>query len=93
MTDDRRPRSVGELLLQAVERFDDRPAMRYRTESEWVDIDWRDYAKRVRRISAALVGHQRPSSWPKASWCSSVSVGGSVRMRQRSPYACVPVAA
>jgi long-chain acyl-CoA synthetase len=50
----RQPRSVGELFLQAVERFDDRPAMRYRTADDWVDIDWREFERLVRRLGAAL---------------------------------------
>ena len=45
------PRRVGELFFRAVEKFDDRPAMRYREPTKWVDIRWREFGKRVEQLA------------------------------------------
>lgn len=50
-------RSVGEMFEAAIERFDDRVAMRHRdrTAQQWLDLSWLDLRKAVHEVAAGLI--------------------------------------
>lgn len=48
------PRTVPEMFLQAVKRWEDKVALRKKQLGLWRDISWRQYAEKVRQVSYGL---------------------------------------